>query len=89
MTTTEILGIPQKPVYDCGNLQNDLHIGFGTDQSKRLSTLRRTDEPITLTRSSNSFTQPHGSVFTSRSFSRQPSRHSALRAARRKVKIVD
>ena len=36
MTTSEILEIPQIPVYDCGNLQNDLHIGFGTDNSKRL-----------------------------------------------------
>ena len=44
MTTTEILGIPQIPVYDCGNLQNDLHIGFGTDLSKRFSALRWTDE---------------------------------------------
>ena len=44
MTTSEILEIPQIPVYDCGNLQNDLHIGFGTDLSKRFSALRWTDE---------------------------------------------
>ena len=44
MTTSEILEIPQIPVYDCGNLQNDLHIGFGTDNSKRFRAMRWTDE---------------------------------------------
>ena len=44
MTTTEILGIPQIPVYDCGNLQNDLHIGFGGDVAKRIQKARWTDE---------------------------------------------
>ena len=50
MTTNDILQIPQVPEFSCGNLQNDLHIGFGTDQSKRLNALRWTDEAHTTKR---------------------------------------
>ena len=44
MTTNEILQIPQVAEFSCDSLQNDLHIGFGTDLSKRFSALRWTDE---------------------------------------------
>lgn len=60
MTTTEILGIPQIPVYDCGNLQNDLHIGFGTDLSKHLGALRWTDETHATKRFPDVVDQPIG-----------------------------
>lgn len=64
MTTTEILGIPQIPVYDCGNLQNDLHIGFGTDLSKRLGALRWTDETHATKRFPDVVDQPIGAYLT-------------------------
>ena len=31
MTTNDILQVPQVPEFSCDSLQNDLHIGFGTD----------------------------------------------------------
>ena len=60
MTTSEILEIPQIPVYDCGNLQNDLHIGFGTDNSKRFRALRWTDETHATKRFPDVVDQPLG-----------------------------
>lgn len=41
---SNILDIPQVPTFDPGNLQNDLHIGFGTDISQRFKAARWTDE---------------------------------------------
>ena len=41
---TDILSIPQIPQTDQANLQNDLHIGEGTDISKRLQKARWTDD---------------------------------------------
>lgn len=64
MTTSEILEIPQIPVYDCGNLQNDLHIGFGTDLSKRFGTLRWTDETHATKRFPDLVDQPLGAYLT-------------------------
>ena len=43
-TMSNILDIPQVPTFDPGNLQNDLHIGFGTDISQRFKAARWTDE---------------------------------------------
>ena len=60
MTTSEILEIPQIPVYDCGNLQNDLHIGFGTDNSKRFRAMRWTDETCATKRFPDVVDQPLG-----------------------------
>ena len=44
---SNILDIPQVPTFDPGNLQNDLHIGFGTDISQRFKAARWTDETHT------------------------------------------
>ena len=41
---SNILDIPQIAVFDPGNLQNDLHIGFTGDLKKRLDKARWTDE---------------------------------------------
>ena len=41
---SDILSIPQIAVPDLANIQNDLHIGQGTDISKRLQKARWTDE---------------------------------------------
>ena len=64
MTTSEILEIPQIPVYDCGNLQNDLHIGFGTDNSKRFRALRWTDETHATKRFPDVVDQPLGAYLS-------------------------
>lgn len=45
---SNILDIPQVPTFDPGNLQNDLHIGFGTDISQRFKAARWTDETHVL-----------------------------------------
>ena len=42
--SSDILSIPQIAVPDLANIQNDLHIGQGTDISKRLQKARWTDE---------------------------------------------
>ena len=60
MTTTEILQTPQVPAYACELLQNDLHIGFGTDLSKRLGELRWTDETHATKRFPDVVDQPLG-----------------------------
>ena len=41
---SNILDIPQIAVFDPGNLQNDLHIGFTGDLKKRLDKARWTDD---------------------------------------------
>ena len=64
MTTSEILEIPQIPVYDCGNLQNDLHIGFGTDNSKRFRAMRWTDETHATKRFPDVVDQPLGAYLS-------------------------
>ena len=40
---SDILSIPQIPGFQLDNLQNDLHIGFGGDVSKRIQKVRWTD----------------------------------------------
>ena len=64
MTTNEILQIPQVPEFSCDSLQNDLHIGFGTDLSKRLGALRWTDETHTTKRFPDVVDQPIGAYLT-------------------------
>ena len=41
---SNILDIPQIAVFDPGNLQNDLHIGFTGDIAKRIQKVRWTDD---------------------------------------------
>ena len=50
----DILSIPQVPTFDPGNLQNDLHMGFGSVNVERLQKERWTDE----TRSTKVFPEP-------------------------------
>ena len=51
---SNILDIPQIAVFDPGNLQNDLHIGFTGDLKKRLDKARWTDE----TKATKTFPEP-------------------------------
>lgn len=60
MTTSDILQTPQVPIYDAGNLQNDLHVGFGSENCKRLSELRWTDDSRTTKRFPDVVDEPLG-----------------------------
>ena len=60
MTTSAILETPQVPAYACELLQNDLHIGFGTDNSKRFRAMRWTDETCATKRFPDVVDQPLG-----------------------------